>query len=240
VKQRWQEFRCSPLGRILGIDIDCAPEAPPIVDTAVPAVPVAGLRALDRRVALALHGYAQPWLDWLMRRATNLASGQVTVPVALALVGWELRRGQRRSARAIAISWIGGLILHVTVKLIARRKRPALFPALTRAGGYSLPSGHTVTAVVTYGLAASAIVPILPRGWRWLPPAVATGVAGAVGTSRVYLGVHYPSDAVAGALIGLVWLRGSLEVLERIDLDYAGRINERLRLRTLLANRRRA
>jgi len=78
------------------------------------STPVTGWHAADRRIALAIHGRSDPKRDWLMRQATIVASGQVTVPIALVLVGWEIQRGQRKSARAITISWIGGLMLHVT------------------------------------------------------------------------------------------------------------------------------
>lgn len=213
--QRWHELRCSQVGHLLGIDANCAqvplPEAPELQ----PVAPPSGWRGLDRRVALAVHRHASPRIGWLMRRSTDVASGQIAVPVALTLVGFEVHRGRRPSARIIAITWIGGLLFHITVKMIYRRKRPALFPALTPAGGYSLPSGHTVTAVVTYGLAAATVAPFLPRGLRWLPSTVATAIVTSVATSRVYLGVHYPSDVLAGALIGLGWLKGSLRALAR-------------------------
>jgi membrane-associated phospholipid phosphatase len=235
--QRWEEFRCSPLGHILGLNVDCASDIVVGAAAAEPEIPPTGWRALDRRVALRLYRLRSPRLDWIMRRSTDIASGQTTVPIAVALVAWQVRRDRPKSARAIAITWIGGLMLHVGVKLIYRRKRPTLFPAITRAGGYSMPSGHTVTAVVTYGLAASAVRPYLPRIWRWMPASVATVICGMVGTSRVYLGVHYPSDVLAGATLGLVWLRGSLATLARLEKEYlergwkdrAHRMTDRLR-----------
>jgi membrane-associated phospholipid phosphatase len=194
-----------------------------------PTTPATGWRALDHRIALALHRRATPRLSWWMRRATDAASGQVAVPIALTLVSLELRDNRPKAARAIAVTWIGGLLLHVGIKLIYRRKRPTLFPALTRAGGYSLPSGHTVTAVVTYGLAASAVNDVIPRRWHWLPISIATAICSAVATSRVYLGVHFPTDVMAGALLGLTWLRGSLKTLARIEAEYFLRTSRRRR-----------
>jgi membrane-associated phospholipid phosphatase len=221
--QRWQRLRCSSLGHILGLNIDCGPGMSPIETEVDPVVPNGGWRSWERRVALALNDHSNPTLEWWMRRSTDLAYGQISLPIALALVGRELQRGRRKSARVIAIVWVGGLGLHVSVKLVARRKRPMLFPALARAGGYSLPSGHTVTAVVTYGLAAWAVRRYVPEPVRWVPSVVATGIVAAVGTSRVYLGVHYPSDVLAGATLGFVWLQGSLTVLTRIEAEYVRR-----------------
>ena len=225
VRERWQELRCYQLGHILGLNIDCPGDVIISDDTIDLEIPPTGLHTIDRRLALALHRRSSPRLSWLMRRSTDLASGQIALPIAIALVVWEVRSGKPKAARITAITWIGGLALHVGVKLLYQRKRPALFPALTRAGGYSLPSGHTVTAVVTYGLAASAIRPYLPERWRWAPAIVATSVVTAVGASRVYLGVHYPTDVAAGALIGLIWLEGSLNALERIDHEIERRLH---------------
>lgn len=219
--QRWQQFRCSPLGHILGLNVDCGPGMAPIEAEVESGVPTTGWRSWDHRVVLRLYRYSNPRLEWWLRRATDMASGQIALPIALALVGREVQRGRRKSAQVIAVVWVGGLGLHVSVKLVARRKRPRLFPALTRAGGYSLPSGHTVTAVVTYGLAAWAVRRYVPGPVRWLPSVIATGIVVAVGTSRVYLGVHYPSDVVAGAVLGFVWLQGSLTVLTRIEAEYS-------------------
>ena len=77
-----------------------------------------------------------------------------------------------------------------------------------------------MTAVVTYGLVASTIKPRLPAEWQWLPTTAACAIVTAVGTSRVYLGVHYPSDVVAGALVGMGWMHGSLRALDRIEQEY--------------------
>jgi|GEM_PF-2440522 len=218
--QRWQEFKCSRIGELLGINTGCEPDEPPADLPIGPAIPPSGIHALDSLIALGLYRRANPRLSWWMRRSTDLASGQVTVPIALSLVAMELRRGRNKSAKAIVITWLGGLMLHVTVKLIYRRKRPKLFPALTQAGGYSLPSGHTVTAVVTYGLVASTVNAYLKPSWRWFPTTTACAIVTAVGTSRAYLGVHYPSDVFAGAAVGLAWLHGSLKAIARIEAEY--------------------
>lgn len=221
--QRWERFRCSPLGHILGLNVDCEGDKALVQPVIESTLPVAGWRAWDRRIALQLYHARNPTLEWWMRRATDLASGQTSLPIALTLVGRELQRGRRKSARVIAIVWVGGLALHVGVKLVARRQRPRLFPALTRAGGYSMPSGHTVTAVVTYGLAAWTVRRYLPGPLQWLPVTIATGVIGAVGTSRVYLGVHYPSDVLAGGVMGYAWLHGALAMLTKLEAEYLRR-----------------
>jgi len=225
--QRWQAFRCSSLGHVLGLNVDCDEDKVILTVAVEQPQPVSGLHALERRLALRLHRSASPRMTWLMRRSTELASGQVALPIAIALVGREIQRNRIKSARVISIVWTGGLLLHVTIKLIARRKRPALFPVLTRAGGYSLPSGHTVTAVVTYGLAAWTVRRYLPESLRWFPTTIAIVIVTATGASRVYLGVHYPTDVFAGALIGAVWLAGSLRMLTEIEAQYGRRFSRR-------------
>ncbi|MGI8476879.1 MAG: phosphatase PAP2 family protein [Thermomicrobiales bacterium] len=180
--------------------------------------PVAANRwALDRTLALALHSrHGKNWTR-AMRRATDLASGPVTVPIAIGMMAWKGQTKGRRSAEVVGVAWIGAQLVHGSLKLLYHRKRPTLFPPLVKAGGYALPSGHTVTAVVTYGLAAAMIGPHVPARWRRVPAVAAGAVVAAVGTSRVYLGVHYPSDVLAGIFVGGSWLWASLAVLGRVE-----------------------
>ncbi|MGI8477122.1 MAG: phosphatase PAP2 family protein, partial [Thermomicrobiales bacterium] len=142
----------------------------------------------DERVSLALHDHASPGLTRAMKLATDLGSAYVTVPLILAAVFWLARRNRRRAAAIVTVAWIGAQLLDLGLKHFYHRDRPSLFPAFARAGGYSFPSGHTVTATVTYGLIAALVARELRGRSRWLPAIVAAIVVIAVATSRVYLG----------------------------------------------------
>jgi len=88
------------------------------------------------------------------------------------------------------------------VKVIVERARPDSAEALSHAGGYAFPSGHSATAVVVYG--ALALIAARRGGARARAAAIvaAVALAGLVGITRVYLGVHFPSDVLAGWLLG--------------------------------------
>lgn len=101
------------------------------------------------------------------------------------------------------------------LKLVFRRPRPDVL-RLVEQSGYSFPSGHAMNSMIFYGLAAYLLV---RRGRHWSRYLVAGFVAVLVlliGLSRIYLGVHYASDVLAGFLIGAGWLIIAARVSDRI------------------------
>ena len=126
-------------------------------------------------------------------------------PVASAVSLWCLARGRRRVAWwGLAAIW-GGALLDVTVKTFVARARPHLPDPVAHAPGYSFPSGHALGSVVCLGVIAASLAPELPRARPYLWSACLLLVV-LVGFARVELGVHYPSDVVAGWLLGTAWL----------------------------------
>lgn len=129
----------------------------------------------------------------------------VTIPLALALAGILWLRGRGRSALIWGVGFFGGQAVLFALKLGFGRARPHAPDLLVR--DFSFPSGHAFTSVVLYGA-------MLYAGWRWLADAWArwtlVGATGvlivAVGWSRLLLRVHYPTDVLAGYLLGIVWL----------------------------------
>jgi membrane-associated phospholipid phosphatase len=115
--------------------------------------------------------------------------------LALGLVGQYRSRSERSRWRTATASVLGAYALNTAVKLLVRRPRPALagLPALTRTPtAISFPSAHAATSFA--GARAYARL--------GLPRAALYALAAGLSTSRVYLGVHYPSDVLAGALLG--------------------------------------
>ena len=158
---------------------------------------------LDIEVSRAIHGWTVGWLTNLVVDITDLAATSTVLPltavVALALVAVRHWRG----AAALAIAVLGTQVAVAVVKALMTRPRPPDAIAIADPSGWSFPSGHSATAVALY-LMLALIATSLWRGR--LRPAVAFGAAGAivalVGFSRVYLGAHYPTDVLAGWLLG--------------------------------------
>lgn len=166
-----------------------------------------GRDRFDNRVARFAHDLVDPSRTRFMRWGSDVASASVVVPLMLLLCGLLVWRGRRKEAELVAVAWILGQALHLTLKLVYHRPRPSLYPRLTSVSGYSFPSGHTVTAVMTYGLLAVVIARAIPKGWRWLPWTLAALIVAWVAASRVYLGAHFATDVLGSMLIAGAWLR---------------------------------
>lgn len=157
---------------------------------------------------LALHAHASVTFDRLAILFTDLGGVDVIAPVsALLLVYFWFR--QRPLALFFAVAVGGSALVTVVMKLVFPRLRPHLWPRLVTESDASFPSGH---AMYSLALVLALLLLFWRRpgfaAWRW--PALGVGLAFSlvVGVSRLYLGVHYPSDVLAGWLCGLAWVLG--------------------------------
>lgn len=173
---------------------------------------------VDSPVSRFLIERREPWLDTAMELVTQLGSAFVVVPV-LVLVGVLVARKTRtwRPLWFLTVGLGGATLTYIVIKLLIARPRPQ-GDALVQALGYAFPSGHTTQA--TAGWLAAAIV----AGWLTRSLAVrvslltgAALIAGAVGVSRVYLGVHAPTDVLGGWALGGLWLAGLLVTTHLLD-----------------------
>lgn len=156
--------------------------------------------ALDAAVIEAVRGPERAWLGPL----TVLGSFWVVVSVAAAVlvIGWFANHWREAMAGAMAIGLAAAGI--ELVKLLIARARPDLLDPVIVETGFSFPSGHAANATVAYGILAWLIGRVSgASSIRALAWALAVAVAIGVGLSRVWLGVHYPSDVVAGWLLGI-------------------------------------
>ena len=167
--------------------------------------------AYDQIWMAALHSLASPSLTAAMRVITSSASGLVAVGVALVLaVYWWRQVGRRAESVVLLVTLAGSAAFGQGLKAFFSRPRPHLFPWLTAAGGWSFPSGHTLTAIVLGGMLAWLLGRKLTDWRRAVVWAVAGLWAGLVGLSRVYLGVHYPSDVLASVAVGGIVLLAAI------------------------------
>jgi undecaprenyl-diphosphatase len=147
-----------------------------------------------------------PALTPLALAATSLAGRTGTVVVVGALVVVLLWRRRYLDAAALLAAVGGVQVLEMVVKPLIASPRPEVFPHLTHAEGFSFPSGHAVRGAAVFGFLAGLLVVGPPAVWRWLLAMVCVLVAAAVCWSRVYLGVHWPTDVIAGALAATAWV----------------------------------
>jgi undecaprenyl-diphosphatase len=157
-----------------------------------------------------------PALTSLMLVFTTAGGGLIALPFALAFGAWLATFRGRSTAGFYVLACLTGWGMHALLKLVFGRARPTLIPRLHGAGWVSFPSGHAMTSTVIYGL---AILLATERsrgtiGSRVMIVAGCVLIAG-ISFSRVYLGVHYPSDVVAGMLGGWAWIGAALAVHRR-------------------------
>ena len=162
---------------------------------------------LDTRMMMSLGAERRPWLSPLMYLASLVGSGSVAIPAALFITWLLWRRGRTEPARAYATIALSGWALYGLAKFSIRRARPHVIPYLFHGHGwYSYPSGHSTLAPIVFGLAAVLwSAPWKSNGRRQALIAAASLLAFTIAFSRVYIGVHYPSDVAGGLLLGLAW-----------------------------------
>jgi len=157
----------------------------------------------------------------VMQLVTDLGSDRIAAPLMVAVLGWVIWRHGGRLAISIGVIWGGAKLSCTVAKALFDRERPLVSQLAGLGDHYSYPSGHTVTAVITYGLIAALLVRHR-RGWgRWLPIALAAVIALAVAVSRVYLGRHYATDVIGGLLLGAAWLSAGIPWLNNVEADPA-------------------
>ena len=157
--------------------------------------------AFDDPVIAAVLGLPIPTDLW---KATTQGGGVLLLAVRVAVVLVLLVQRRPRTALVCAIAFLAATALTDLAKVTLGRERPP-GAELLGVGGFSFPSGHALNSMVTYGLIALLVWRSgLPARVRWLIAAGLVAVPLAVGLSRVTLGVHYPSDVLAGWLAGLV------------------------------------
>lgn len=153
------------------------------------------------------------WLEVAMRDITGLGGSAVVVLLTLGVLGYFLLRREWHLAALLLLTVAGGGILTNSLKFVYDRPRPELVPALTYYLNPSFPSGHSAVAAATY-LVLGSLIARAQTDRRLKAYSVLLGIVLAllVGFSRVYLGVHWPSDVLGGWLLGAVWATFALFV----------------------------
>jgi len=165
-----------------------------------------------------------PWVLEMARDVTALGSVVVLAIVSSVVVVYLLLARSGAQALLVLVAVLGGLALNSVLKIQFGRPRPDLFEPAAKVFTASFPSGHAAFSAITYlTLAALLARTTTRRGLRVFFVVVALTLTLIIGLSRVYLGVHYPTDVLAGWCVGSAWALLCWAVLTR--LQQRGRID---------------
>jgi len=159
------------------------------------------LTSFDRRSDDSAHTFVlgHSWLLWAAQQLTHLGDPVVVTVLALLAALVMVRRGRRRAAVYLLLVRAVAVVIGEGLKELIRRSRPVLAHPVAHAHGFSFPSGHALGSAALYASIAVVLGPRVPFAARLalgvLPPLVVAG-------TRVLLGVHFPSDVIAGLFCG--------------------------------------
>jgi undecaprenyl-diphosphatase len=187
-------------------------------------------RALDRAVLLALREPSDPadplgprWVEEVGRDMTALGGVAVLTLVSAASALFLWMAGRPRSVALLAVAFGGGEILSFLLKSGFARPRPDLVPHGSHVYTASFPSGHSMMSAIVYLTLGALLARVLPQvRMKLLVIACAVGATALAGVSRVYLGVHWPTDVVAGWAIGAAWAVSCWLAADALDRRRAG------------------
>ena len=164
-------------------------------------------RHFDDWAATNLHNHASPILTSLMTGITLLGATRVLIGVGAIVVTAFLFAQWRREAVLFLVTMGGAALLNRVLKLSFQRQRPQPYFDIVAPSSYSFPSGHALLSFCFYGAIAIIVAAHLKRhSQRMIVWTVAAVLVLLVGISRIYLGVHYASDVIAGFTAAFIWL----------------------------------
>ncbi|TRC96039.1 phosphatase PAP2 family protein [Mesorhizobium sp. WSM4303] len=169
--------------------------------------------AFDTEILLAFRQAGHPdvplgplWLEGAMRDITSLGSSAVVTLIVTAVIVYLLLIRKVGTALFVLVAVAGGQLLSTSIKVGIDRPRPDLVSHLVNETSLSFPSGHAMLSAVTYLTLGSLAARFLPgRTTKIYVLSLAVLTTLLVGVSRVYLGVHWPSDVLAGWCAGFAW-----------------------------------
>jgi undecaprenyl-diphosphatase len=157
----------------------------------------------ERALLIGMHTRHGPVLDWILLIVPWFGTNITMIPLVVIAAIWLWRHGRGPVAIHILTVVAGSFTMNLLLKHLYDRPRPTLWEWRGQFAWASYPSGHSIASVAV----PFTIALLLHRGlgWRWPFPAAATLLIVTV-YSRLYLGVHWPSDVIVGLIMGMIWL----------------------------------
>lgn len=164
-------------------------------------------RAFDDTTRTAIHSFASPTLTTSMRVISFFGSTLFLIIATTAIVLLFILQRWRREAILLGLTMLGASTLNTTLKLAFQRPRPVPFFSLASPDSYSFPSGHALASFCFFGALAAILTARFSsrRAWFIIWTASCLLIL-LIGFSRIYLGVHYTTDVIAGYAAALIWV----------------------------------
>jgi undecaprenyl-diphosphatase len=159
----------------------------------------------DIPILLAIHSTAHPQLDRFAELLTKTGVFWGVFPVAIGLTLFLLIRRRWHQAAFFLMALLGSAVINRTAKVLLHRVRPQLWTSPAPEFDYGFPSGHAMSSMT---LVAALVILSWKSRWRWVALIVGGLYVLAIGWTRMYLGVHYPSDILAGWMASIAWTVG--------------------------------
>ena len=158
---------------------------------------------LDEAVLKTINGFSSSFLDTLFVVVTQFAGVISIITLTIGLLSFLMLRHKNKKALIVGSTVAGAALLNIILKLIFERARPDLWDQLVVETSFSFPSGH---AMISAALALSVIYIFWSTRYRWIAFWAGSLFILVIGFSRLYLGVHYPTDILAGWIVSAAWL----------------------------------
>ncbi len=157
----------------------------------------------DDKILLGIYHHASTSLNHVIVTLTQFGGVGFVLGIAMAVVGVLIWREKWQSATQVAAGVLGAGALNLLLKLTFERDRPNLWEHIVTETTYSFPSGH---AMLSSALAFSLVAILWHTKWRWTAISIGSIYILVIGFTRLYLGVHYPTDVFAGWLVSFAWV----------------------------------
>lgn len=188
-----------------------------------------GITEMDYKIGAFFYDLRNPVLTKFAIYVTDFGDTITIIAITFILVLFLLVLQKWQTGLWLGLSVaVGAGGLNAIIKNIYQRPRPDQIEHLVEQGGYSFPSGHSMASLILYGSILFLFLKITKnRQLKWLLGFIMTVLIVAVGLSRIYLGVHYPSDVIAGFSLGLSWLCMTIAIYgqKATRLDFRGMNN---------------